>query len=341
MRQVASLLVVVGICSVVQASVVFNTVPVGNPGNAPDTRYATPGYGAVSYRYDIGQYEVTTAEYCSFLNAVAASDTYGVYSPYMDTVASAYGCNIKRSGGPGFYTYTVGNGSPTDVTNWANRPVNWVSWGDAARFANWMSNGQPTGPQNAATTEDGSYALNGATSDADLLAVTRKPNARWVIPTEDEWYKAAYHKNDGTTGNYWEFPLSSDSIPSNVLIDPDPGNSANFFSSQSGMPHYTIGAPYWRTPVGAFENSDSPYGTFDQGGNLWEWNESDVSASYRGIRGGSFWTADSNTLAAWSRGGWYPSVESFNYGFRVALVPEPATLTLLALGGLAVLRRRR
>ena len=82
---------------------------------------------------------------------------------------------------------------------------------------------------------------------------TRKANARYVLPTEDEWYKAAYHKNDGTTGNYFDYPTSSDVAPSNQLIDPDPGNNANFDTSVF-------------RDVGAFENSASPYGTFDQGG---------------------------------------------------------------------------
>ena len=90
----------------------------------------------------------------------------------------------------------------------------------------------------------------------------------YVIPTEDEWYKAAYHKNDGVTGNYWLYPTQSNNVPSNDSINPDPGNNANFY--QNG---YTIGSPDYLTAVGEFENSDSAYGTFDQGGNVWEWNE--------------------------------------------------------------------
>ena len=181
----------------VQATVVIDTVTVGTPGIKGDTRYPNGGvssFGGVGYTYQIGKYDVTTGQYCAFLNAVAATDSYGLFSIYMDcSIYPAYwGCNIQRSGIPGNYTYTVGDGSPTDATNWANRPVNWVSWGDAARFANWMCNGQPMGAQGLTTTEDGSYFLNGATSNAALLAVTRKANAIWVIPNEDEWYKAAY-----------------------------------------------------------------------------------------------------------------------------------------------------
>src|SRR3990172_7464768 len=101
--------------------------------------------------------------------------------------SSSYGCKIQPCGASGCYTYSV-------ASDWANRPVNYVSWGDAARFTNWLTNGQPTGPQNVLTTEDGSYSLNGATSLEALMAVARKPDAKYVIPTKDEWYKVAYHK---------------------------------------------------------------------------------------------------------------------------------------------------
>jgi formylglycine-generating enzyme len=47
------------------------------------------------------------------------------------------------------------------------------------------------------------------------MAITRNADAKFWIPTENEWYKAAYHKNDGVTGNYWDYPTRSDSVPSN------------------------------------------------------------------------------------------------------------------------------
>ena len=77
---VAALLaaVVVGLGSAAMA-VDIETVPVGNPGNAADTRYEAPGYGAVSYEYNIGKYEVTAGQYRDFLNAVAKTDTYPAF----------------------------------------------------------------------------------------------------------------------------------------------------------------------------------------------------------------------------------------------------------------------
>jgi formylglycine-generating enzyme required for sulfatase activity len=286
---------------------------------------------------------VTAGQYTAFLNAVAATDTYGLYNTAMDTAVNFWGCNIKRTGLSGSYTYSV-------ALDWVNRPVNFVSWGDSARFANWLTHGQPTGAQDGSTTEDGSYYLNGATTDAALMAVTRKTVAqggRYYIPTEDEWYKAAYHKNDGMTGNYFDYPTGSDSVPSNHLITPDPGNNANFYQYGGGFSFaYTIDSPYYRTVVGDFENSQSPYGTFDQGGNLWEWNEAILSGSSRGLRGGSFgddgfgYGGDFSLRAAY-RGNYGPPDEGTHVGFRVSEVPEPATLSLLALGGMALLRCRR
>jgi formylglycine-generating enzyme len=282
MTIVAVSAVVLACVSGARATVDIETVPVGNPGNAGDTRYPSGGvssFGAVGYTYNIGTYEVTAGQYTEFLNAVAATDTYGLYNQYM--WESYAGCRIQRSGSAGSYTYSV-------ASDWSNRPVNRVGWDEAARFCNWLHNGQPTGVQGLSTTENGSYFLNGATSDTALTAVTRTPGATWAIPTEGEWYKAAYHKNDGVTGHYWNFPTSSNSYPSNVLGDPtDPGNNATYYDNG-----FTIGSPYYRTEVGAHENSEGPYGTFDQGGNVWEWNEAIVYETpnypYRGLRGGAY-----------------------------------------------------
>ncbi|UCC29576.1 MAG: SUMF1/EgtB/PvdO family nonheme iron enzyme [Phycisphaerales bacterium] len=306
--------------------IVIATVSVGNPGNTGEWSGASYGglgpdriCGAVDYVYNIGQFEVTAGQYTVFLNAVAVEDTYGLYNTRMWDREK--GCKIERTGSSTNYSYSVG-------AEWADRPVNYVSWADAARFCNWLHNGQPTGPQNLTTTEDGSYYLNGATSDAELMAVVREPDATWVIPSEDEWYKAAYHKNDGVTGNYWDYPTGNDSVPSNDLVEPiDPGNNATFHDGDWPDPAgYTIGSPYYRTEFGAHENSGSPYGTFDQGGNVQEWNEAifvDPLGSYRGLRGGMFGDYDPLLHAAYRDRYNAPTYEGggLYVGFRVAEVP--------------------
>ncbi|UCC31516.1 MAG: SUMF1/EgtB/PvdO family nonheme iron enzyme [Phycisphaerales bacterium] len=317
----------------VRAGVVIETVTVGSPGNAGEgSGWSYGGYGpdricgAVDYAYNIGKFEVAAAQYTEFLNAVADEDTYGLYYTSMADPFGLFGCNIQRTGTSPNFSYSV-------APDWADRPVNYVSWGDAARFCNWLHNGQPTGAQNLTTTEDGSYYLNGATSNPELMAVVREEDATWVIPSEDEWYKAAYHYNDGVTGNYYDYPTSSDSVPGYVNDSgnlsgtgtafteggTDPGNYATY-DGDGGIDG--IGSPYYRTEVGEWENSDSPYGTADQGGNVWEWNEAVPYVSVRGARGGSFYHDVGGDLHAAGRDNYGPMSQAGWIGFRVAEVPE-------------------
>ena len=187
-------------------------VTVGDPGNVADTNGQPRPCGTVSNVYEMGKYDVTAAQYTAFLNAVAATDPYGLYNPAMPgqpppPYGQPYqyiGCGITRSGSSGNYTYSVAAQS-------ANYPVDWVSWGDAARFCNWLQNGQPTGAEGVRTTETGAYTLNGGTTDAALATVSRNAGAQYFLPTEDEWYKAAYYIGGGTAAGYWTYPTRSNS----------------------------------------------------------------------------------------------------------------------------------
>jgi formylglycine-generating enzyme required for sulfatase activity len=365
MPKLVVLAVVLLLCAgVAHGQVVIDTVTVGNPGNegelSGDSACGANCYGpdrvcgAVGYVYEIGKFAITAGQYTEFLNAVADEDTYGLYSTSMwDPGTDA--CQIYRSGLSGSYEYSVAG-------DWADRPVNAVSWGDAARFCNWLHNGQPTGAQDLTTTEDGSYYLNGVTSNAGLRAVVRRARATWVIPSEDEWYKAAYHYNDGVTGNYYDFPTSSDSPPGYVTDGgnhsgdgtpfveggTDPGNYATW-DGDAGTDG--IGPTHYRTEVGEWENSGSPYGTFDQGGNVWEWNEA-VIDTYRGARGGAYYSVDYlGDMLAGIRYYADPINGYIGIGFRIARVHAPiptvsewglVVMLLLVLGaGTVVLARRR
>ncbi len=305
------------------SAITIATVPVGNLGNGNDPATGSL-YGGVGYAYNIGTTEVTVGQYTEFLNAVAATDTYSLYNALMATDLNIAG--IARSGASGSYTYSV-IGS-------ANKPVTYVSWGDAARFSNWLHNGQPTGAQNAGTTEDGAYPLNGATTDAALNAVSRNAGATWFIPTENEWYKAAYHQpaaQGGDADNYWLYPTRTNSEPNS---DQPPGalsvqsNVANFYRDDSLVNGYNDGyavtgsttyssTQNYLTDVGAYTSSTSPYGTFDQGGNVLEWNEALISGSIRGLREGS-WATYSSNLQSSFRNGYDPTGEGVSIGFRVA-----------------------
>ncbi len=340
MKTHRTVFLVMGLCLVLAGPMLANVfdmpggqtnlqfVTIGALGNRDDINGA--GYGAVDHWYDIGKYEVTAGQYTEFLNAVAADDVYALYNTNMS--ASEFGCKIERTGPAGSYAYSV-------APDHADRPVNFVSWADAARFANWLHNAQPTGPQGLATTEDGAYYLNGAVTEPALQAVTREASAVFFIPGEDEWYKAAYFEPDyNGTVIYYDYATTTNSQQSNVVVDPDPGSNANFFRNG-----WAEGAPYYTTEVGEFENSQSPWDTFDQGGNVWEWNE-DVTGANRIIRGGSFGYTHGDSayymLSSMRRSG-AATFEDEYTGFRMAAIPEPATMSLLALGWLAVLRRRR
>jgi formylglycine-generating enzyme required for sulfatase activity len=297
----------------------LETVPVGNPGNAPD-----PGLdlGAVASEYRIGKYEITNSQYAEFLNAVAAIDPNRLYNEDMGNPlpgAPGHG-GITRSGSPGSHTYSA-------VPGRENKPVSYVSWHDAARFANWLHNGQPAGEQGPATTEDGTYDMS---LGPDVI---RKAGAKAFLPTENEWYKAAYHKN-GDSADYWQYPTQSDSAPKAEA--PTGSDSINGSSNNNGA----VGD---LTDVGAYtaKPSDSPYGTFDQAGNAWEWSETDLYGDGdRGLRGGSYATPEYSSYALY-RGNVDPMGEHFSVGFRVAVVPEPASILFLAAGGLMVLQTRQ
>jgi formylglycine-generating enzyme required for sulfatase activity len=291
-------------------------VTVGDPGNPADTT----GYGAVAYTYRIGKYEVTNAQYAEFLNAVADTDTYGLYTPEME-----FDGGITRSGSSGSYTYST-------IAGREDMPVNYVSFYDALRFANWLHNGQPSGLQGPGTTEDGAYTIT-----ADGIAnntITRNAGATIFLTGEDEWYKAAYY--DASALSYNPYPFADGF--NGAACETPPGttsHSANCNFAVAGIPPYEGGV----ADVGAYTGSPSEYATFDQGGNVHEWNEAISSSSLRGYRGGSFGDS-SSYLGAWYRGSTSPDLEAGNFGFRVAMIPEPGTGLLLMAGilGLAAWR---
>lgn len=282
-------------------------VTVGNGGNSSDST----SYGAVSYQFQIGKYEVTLGQYVAFLNAVAATDTYGLYNPAMATDLNVAG--IQRSGTIGSYEYSA-------IEN-PSRPVTYVSWFDAARFCNWLHNGQPKGLQDLTTTEDGAYFLNGATSGG--LAIARENDAIYHIPSESEWYKAAYYHPQGAggpSGHYWLYPTKSNSEPANDIGPLPLTNQANI-KTAGGVHSVTQSASFsssqnYLTNVGSYGGSPSFYGTFDQAGNVLEWNEAVVATDKRGIRG-SCWNNDEEDARSTFRWRDVPELESDTVGFRV------------------------
>lgn len=293
--------------------------PVGNAGNAADPLdgdLVTPGlqnFGAVPYAYRIGTYDVTSSQYAEFLNAKDPSGT-NVLGLWNSAMADA---------GNGSITFNGGNPTGSKyvpIAGHENHPVNFVGWYQAIRFANWLNNGQGNGD-----TETGAYTLGplgagGIPKNGN--SITRNPGAKVFLPSENEWYKAAYY--NPATSSYFQYPTSSNKAP---IAEAPPGgsNSANC--------NFAVGLNNL-TDVGAYTGTTSPYGAYDMGGNVFQWNEALIGGGDRGLRGGAFALNSDGMLydSRWN----FVAVDLYNdLGFRVAsiaTVPEPSGLMLAALG---------
>ena len=310
------------------AQVTLDMVTVGDPGNTADDTT----YGAVATSFQIMKYEWTNSQYTDFLNSVAATDTYSLYNANMGSNARG---GITRSGISGSYTYAT-------RTNMGDKPVNYVSWFDAARVSNWLMNGGTS----SSSTETGAYTLSGSTS-GNAPAVNS--NATFYLPTEDQWYKAAYYKGGGTNAGYWNYATQNDSAPTAVTAGEtgigSAGNTDNFANYNA--------AASWNggtgnvTTVGT-NGGASAYGAFDMSGNINEWNDlTGAAGSSRGRRGGD-WNGNASSLSSSTMNSNDPSGETNGRGFRLAspvAVPEPSTWVMglagIACGGWQTWRRRK
>ncbi|MGD0786137.1 MAG: SUMF1/EgtB/PvdO family nonheme iron enzyme [Sedimentisphaerales bacterium] len=261
-------------------------VTIGNAGNTADTG-GTVGCGAVGYNYRIGKYEVTNTQWNTFTAAIGAPTGYD-----------------------GGYSYSAGF---TGV----QQPTNNVSWHEAAQFCNYLTSGDKS---------KGAYQFSGDnTNPGNFLGIDRASSistygTTYVIPTEDEWYKAAYFKSDAS--GYSLYANGTDIAPTDV-------------QSNYGHDDDTL----WNVGTGTQEQN----GTSDMMGNAWEWNETLFDSSYRILRGGACSHDDNylNSLHRYDEDDNYPYYEDVIVGFRVAEIPEPATICLLGIGALSLIRRKK
>jgi formylglycine-generating enzyme len=304
-----------GIGSPSGSTIHYDLVSVTDPGNSADST----GFGAVSYIFNIGKFNVTISQYAAFLNAVAKADPNNLYDSRMGSDLNIAG--ITRSGTPGTYVYAVMNNGGDS----SNRPIAYISWFSAARFANWMANGQPLGAQSSRTTEDGAYTLSKPLNGVAVPKNTCNPNTGktivYWIPTENEWYKAAHYSpiyNNGESG-YYLYATQSNSSPGNLI-----GASSNQMNVIIGINFSVTQNPIlfptqnYLTDVGAYSGSPSYFGTFDQNGNLYQWNDlNDKASAYRGVRG-SFWFAGAQAAQSIIYAGLTPEHVGNDVGFRLA-----------------------
>lgn len=281
----------------------MNFVDIANAGNVDDNT----GYGGVAYAYRIGVNEV---------------------SRDMITKYNALG------GGP---TLTMSDMTPYGG-NGLNRPATGVSWNEAAHFVNWLNTSKGYSAVYKFTTGgfNDDIAL-WTISDAGFDAANpfRNANAHYYLPSEDEWYKAAYYDPNKSGGaGYWDYATGSDTAPTAVASGTTGGTAVYNQSLSTG--------PADIATAGGL----SPYGTMAQNGNVQEWGESgytapnDSAGESRVFRSGR-WSSSSGNLASSSRGSTSPTTESANVGFRVAAVPEPSGVLLTMIGMLSVVLRRK
>jgi formylglycine-generating enzyme required for sulfatase activity len=302
---------------------------VGNPGNPGNSASNPAGLGAVSDIFKMATTETTNQQYVDFLNTVDpnGSNPNSIYNASMGS--SAVGGITFNAGGGSGAKYTVKSGTASTGGSYATMPVSFVTWFSAARFANWLQNGQVSG---TAAMETGAYTLNGATSGN---IVARNPGAQVFLPSVNEWYKAAFYTGTGSTYTTWQ--TNSNSTPTATVTNVSLVNAANYSSAAVAAMN-----------VGSYINSTSAYGMYDMLGNVAEMTDNtgaSTSTSFRAMGGG--W---GGSVAAWN--GTSAAVNQLgtfsnqSYGFRVAAVPEPGTIALAGMGiaglaGLDWMKRRK
>jgi len=217
-----------------------------------------------------------------------------------------------------------------------SQPAANITWYEAAAFVNFLNTNSGKTAAYDLLWSGSAWSMALWSSEQAWTAggtnLYRNKNAFYFLPSENEWYKAAYYNAVGT--NYFLYPTASSSVPTSVAS-----------GTSTGTAVYNKGAG----SVPAIVDSAgglSPYGTMGQGGNVFEWNESALdganssSSEYRAIRGGS-WTSDESWLRSSTRYDGGPDFEGYSFGFRVASVPEPSTYALLLMAGAGWLLWRR
>ena len=281
-----------------------------------------------------------TMDFVTIGNPNNAADTTGSPNP-AGSVAYTYNLGkyevsrdmITKANAAGSLGITLQDMTSYGGNNGVNQPATGITWLEAAKYVNWLNTS--TGGTAAYKFVGGTFQLWSA-GDAGYNASNQFRNslAKYVIASSDEWYKGAYGSPNGT---WYDYATGSNSAPT-VVTSGVAANTAVYGQSVSTGPADIFSA-----------GGLSAYGTMGQGGNAWEWMETaydgsnNIAEELRALRGGSHASFSGDLASSLSDGYGGPTAGSYSYGFRVASVPEPSALSLLAigLGGLALVRRRK
>ncbi len=214
-----------------------------------------------------------------------------------------------------------------------------MTWYEAALFVNWLNTNTEYPPAYNFTNGTMYLCDAGQAWTLDGTNLYRNKNAFYFLPSDEEWYKAAYHKNDGVTSNYWDYAAQTNGVPRWIDASGDTAFDAVFWQG------------YYHNDPNVVTNAGlaSAYGTMSQSGNMAEWMESALDGTNglpdapRTFRGGG-WMGGEATLRASFRFSTCASGESMNVGFRVASVlapiPEPGAMAGMAPCALAIMGHR-
>ena len=290
-------LLLVLVCSVVYADningITINFVPMVNDGYGADGN----GYGAVGYHYRIGTREITIDQFAA--------------SPISDANANYWNDGVRNVG--------------------SDAPVVNITWYQAAQYCNWLTSGNVS---NGAYTVSGGLVTGVTDHDgAAMDSLVATFGQVYVLPTEDEWYRAAYYKDE----SYSLYANGSGTAPTH-------GSDANF-SSPGGY----FNGPAWTVGSGTNEQN----GTKNMMGNVWEWLESaddgtldNLGSENVAVRGGDYFQGVDKLDSAHRGIGELPNNEFLNTGIRVVAIPEPGTMSMMSLSTVGLfmtrsIRRRR
>lgn len=320
------------------------THPGNRPANASERRFPQsttvlkPDLGRVDYAYRISTTEVSASQWLPFFFAILPHYQAVGGSGLDDVLQSEH---IELGGPLGF-----------ELERGAERSAVRVGWEFAARYCNWLHNGAPTGAD--ATLEvfqTGAYDMPALSPNADQaqMPLTRNADARYWLPTLDEWVKAAHYDPDrygeGQEGYWLRMGGQDEELVGGLPWQGGKTTSGDPFPFPEGTDPDTI-------PVAAY-GVTSPWGLFDTSGQESEWTETagaffgyeDQNPEFRYVVGSGnttpsffFDTIDGHIFAS-PLGDLIGATTS---GFRIAsAIPSPAAGGVFLLGTMHAARRRR